>query len=454
MMSTPPPLPPARVSSAPARWRGWLAWLVVLAAVTLAAVPGLSDRLLASTQAGEEDEGLRPDFTIEMQSKIFVAAASLVKAGGEDIGKQMEAERRQLHASSGANKLRLAVVDGWLKGQALETAGVDSDLAKDAADFAGTMADGPLPEERRARLAARHGWFVALAETASLAEDHALRQGVTADASRLLMVLGGGVMLGLLLAAGGAVLLIMAILRWRAGRLLPMRPVMPATRGEGQLLVESFALYLVGFSVVPQLMRLLLPEGLRWISLCLVVLVLALAVWWPRLNGMPWAHWRGLMGWNTGRGFFREMGWGIVGWVAALPVIIVMLVLTGILVKITGQPTEHPIQEWVTGGGGMVLAAFLLASVWAPVSEETMFRGALLGGLRGTWRGISWVLSALLMALIFALLHPQGPAAVPALMTLAVIFALLRAWRGSLVAPMAAHMLHNGLLVLMLFLLT
>jgi membrane protease YdiL (CAAX protease family) len=52
--------------------------------------------------------------------------------------------------------------------------------------------------------------------------------------------------------------------------------------------------------------------------------------------------------------------------------------------------------------------------------------------------------AALLVALIFAVIHPQGLAAVPVLGALAVSFALIREWRGSLVGPMVAHALNNG----------
>ena len=47
------------------------------------------------------------------------------------------------------------------------------------------------------------------------------------------------------------------------------------------------------------------------------------------------------------------------------------------------------------------------------------------------------------MSLIFAAIHPQGWAAIPALGALALVFAAVREWRGSLVAPMVGHFIQN-----------
>jgi membrane protease YdiL (CAAX protease family) len=43
--------------------------------------------------------------------------------------------------------------------------------------------------------------------------------------------------------------------------------------------------------------------------------------------------------------------------------------------------------------------------------------------------------------------------AVPALMALGFIFAMLREWRGSLIAPITAHALNNGMVVTALLIL-
>jgi len=83
--------------------------------------------------------------------------------------------------------------------------------------------------------------------------------------------------------------------------------------------------------------------------------------------------------------------------------------------------------------------------------EETMFRGIFLHHLRQRW---SWIASASVVSLIFAMLHPQGWVAIPALASIAMVLGALREWRGSLIAPMAAHACNNFLALtfaLMLF---
>ena len=53
-------------------------------------------------------------------------------------------------------------------------------------------------------------------------------------------------------------------------------------------------------------------------------------------------------------------------------------------------------------------------------------------------------------AFIFAVIHPQGWAGVPPIMALALTLSALRLTRGSLIAPMTAHALNNGLVTLLL----
>ena len=100
-------------------------------------------------------------------------------------------------------------------------------------------------------------------------------------------------------------------------------------------------------------------------------------------------------------------------------------------------PAANPI---VTMLKGHVLAAYGLACIFAPVLEETMFRGALFHHLRGRH---SWFASAVAVALMFAIIHPQGWLAIPVLCSIAMVLAALREWRGSIIAPMAAHAFNN-----------
>jgi len=87
-------------------------------------------------------------------------------------------------------------------------------------------------------------------------------------------------------------------------------------------------------------------------------------------------------------------------------------------------------------------ALFLAASVWAPITEELLFRGALFSHLRERFRPI---ISGIVVGLIFALVHPQGWPLVPVLGTIGFNFAMIRQWRGSIIPCVTAHSIHNTL---------
>jgi membrane protease YdiL (CAAX protease family) len=97
----------------------------------------------------------------------------------------------------------------------------------------------------------------------------------------------------------------------------------------------------------------------------------------------------------------------------------------------------------------------ILASLGAPLIEETMFRGVLYRHLREASgriaRNASILASATLASFVFAVVHPQGWMLIPALMALAFVFSLVREWRGTLIPSMVAHGVHNGVLVLIGF---
>jgi membrane protease YdiL (CAAX protease family) len=114
---------------------------------------------------------------------------------------------------------------------------------------------------------------------------------------------------------------------------------------------------------------------------------------------------------------------------------------------------SHPIVLYLARGGwGMRLQIFFLASIVAPLVEETMFRGVLYRHLRELthgWNRVASVLfGAVVSSFIFAIIHPQGVLAVPALMALACGFVLAREWRITLIPGMVAHGLNNGLVLL------
>ncbi|MDA0813082.1 MAG: type II CAAX endopeptidase family protein [Verrucomicrobia bacterium] len=161
------------------------------------------------------------------------------------------------------------------------------------------------------------------------------------------------------------------------------------------------------------------------------------------------------LGLHSGRGIFREIGSGIVGYCCVLPITAIGGLVTLLLWWLTSffpategaEPvTGHPIGEMFFDASALTrFLLLLLAAVGAPLIEETMFRGVLHRGLR---RSFSIPVAGLIAAICFAAVHPQDIVALPVLAALAFGFMLIREWRDSLIAPMVAHGLHNGTLML------
>jgi len=134
--------------------------------------------------------------------------------------------------------------------------------------------------------------------------------------------------------------------------------------------------------------------------------------------------------------------------------VIVLLVEQAIRTQMAGgvppapEPVTNPVFELIARADILtVLLFFILATTWAPIVEETIFRGALHRHLRAR---LHWVPVAIITALLFAYMHDYGPLMVAPLIALGFMFSFLREWRGSLIAAMTAHFIHNFTLVLMM----
>ena len=155
------------------------------------------------------------------------------------------------------------------------------------------------------------------------------------------------------------------------------------------------------------------------------------------------------LGWTRGRGILREAGAGLLGYLASVPLLVIAVYVTFCLGKLSGERAVHPIVFGAGTGLKTILGLYLLASVWAPVVEETMFRGALvpppavapsLGFLRGAVRAD------------LRLAPPAGLDGHPRPGAIGFAFAGIREWRETAVASAAAHALNNAVATTMLIL--
>jgi membrane protease YdiL (CAAX protease family) len=176
---------------------------------------------------------------------------------------------------------------------------------------------------------------------------------------------------------------------------------------------------------------------LAWFLLHLAPVLVVLA--WPVLGAGLIERSRVGYGLTKGRGVLREAALGVL----ALPVVTAVTLATDLLVN-PGPIRPHPIDELLLHPSLTVRTYFIAdVLIGATFVEEIVFRGALYRFLRdgtaGLPRALGIASSALVSASLFAVCHPQGWWSMPALVAFGVVAALLREWRGSLVAPMALH---------------
>ncbi|MGV6815584.1 MAG: CPBP family intramembrane glutamic endopeptidase [Phycisphaerales bacterium] len=316
-----------------------------------------------------------------------------------------------------------------------------------------TVGPDALEESQRLQLIDRYSLMGRFALTHGLPDTDPLRAKLTATSTGII-IFGVIAMLGIIVVPlAGLALFVLGIVFFFSGK-LKRRNHVPAKGGS--VFLETYALFVASFIVMSVAAFFIANSSHPELaSLSLVVQwVLLLTVFWGVVRGMPMKSWRKAIGWHAGEGVFKEIGIGIITYIAAIPLYIVGIIITFTLMLIkeklaagnaTGpiepEAISNPILEMIAHGDlATILMLFVLATTWAPIVEEAIFRGALFRHLRAS---MHWFLAALLSAFLFAFMHDYGPLLVAPLIALGFMFAFMREWRGSLIAPMTAHFLHN-----------
>jgi membrane protease YdiL (CAAX protease family) len=313
---------------------------------------------------------------------------------------------------------------------------VEQDLSAIRQIYSGAEA---LDDASKQRLIDRHGFFGRLATVYGLPDKDPERAKVLEDANRsaMLMMVIGIVFLLLMVAIGAAV--ITAIVLAALGKF--KRQYVPQPWLNSAFL-EAFAVYLVSFILLGLFFAQLKLDSLAWDWVALVLIPLTFG--YVRWRGVGERETRLGFGWYWGRGPHIEIPLGIFGYLAGVPVIVAGFFISLQLMKHSQVSPMHPIQKMLQGDKWHILNLYGIACVFAPVLEETMFRGALFNHMRRRW---SWLISAPVVAFIFAAIHPQGWTLIPALGSIAIVLAGLREWRGSLWASITAHATNNFLVL-------
>ncbi len=317
-----------------------------------------------------------------------------------------------------------------------------------------TKGPDSISQDKRDQLVARYGVLGQAALAFGLDDDDPKREPVVNGFVGIALLLFFAMMVVVFATLAGFVLLIFGMVNLASGK-LKFRFKAPAPGGS--VFLETYGLFVAGFAVLsiglfvlstkvnPALGALSLP--LQWVLLLIPA--------WALVRGMKIGAWKEAIGFHRGEGLFKEIGCGIVAYLASIPVFLVGIVITlmvvivqGMMAQSSGQApevVENPIFELLSGANPLVIVlVFTLATVWAPLAEELVFRGALYRHMRGR---LHWVVAALFSALLFAYMHSYGPLMVAPLIALGFMFAFMRQWRGSIIAPITAHFIHNASLV-------
>ncbi|MGV3618064.1 MAG: CPBP family intramembrane glutamic endopeptidase [Fimbriimonas sp.] len=138
----------------------------------------------------------------------------------------------------------------------------------------------------------------------------------------------------------------------------------------------------------------------------------------------------------------KNILWGIVGFLAELPVTLMLAMIGAALLSFLPTPS-HPATQAVTQAENIlsILPLLLFGAIIAPIWEEILFRGTLFPAI-GRVAG-SVLTGALVSSLLFALIHPQGPILVPALAGVGAMSCGLAYQTRSLIPSIVMHILHN-----------
>lgn len=309
-----------------------------------------------------------------------------------------------------------------------------------------------LPAEVRDRLVEHHGWHGRLALTYGKDNDDPERAELISGGMELLILLvgfGGLVVIALL---GGFVLLVVGIVLLAAGK-FRMRFVPPGVGGSVYL--ETFAVFVAAF-LFTQLMSMLLEGkapasvifGIQWL--------VALSIFWPMVRGVSFERWKSDMGFTAPEGLMKEIGLGIVTYLACVPLyfaaallsFLLLIIRTLLTSSMSGEdapaveaPISNPIIDILEKTDTLTLVVLgSLMCIWAPLVEEAIMRGALFRHFRSRF---IFVFSALFSAVLFGVLHQYDVLMLIPIITLGAAFAFLREWRGNIVGCMTAHAMHN-----------
>jgi len=151
------------------------------------------------------------------------------------------------------------------------------------------------------------------------------------------------------------------------------------------------------------------------------------------------------------KNFFRNVYYGIVAYIALIPVLIGIISAIALVISLTKySPQKQPVVDLFLRetNAPFLLYTGLFAAVAGPIVEEIFFRGFLYAAIK-KYIGVFW--AAFISAGGFALLHAHLVGFLP-ILALGILLAYLYEKTGTLVSSITVHMIHNTGMVLLVFL--
>ena len=151
------------------------------------------------------------------------------------------------------------------------------------------------------------------------------------------------------------------------------------------------------------------------------------------------------------KNFLKNVFYGIVGYIAAAPVLIAALLLVTYIVGVTKYiPEVQPIVELFLKekNAPFLVYTSLFAAIIGPFVEELFFRGFMYNAFKKK-AGIFW--ATLVTAGLFAALHTNAAGFLP-ILVLGILLTYLYEKTGTLVSSITVHITHNLIMVFFVFL--
>lgn len=244
---------------------------------------------------------------------------------------------------------------------------------------------------------------------------------------------------------------------WRRGLSWNLPP--PVTDWKFSMLVKVILLFITGsfaVSVLITIAKRFLPPDLSINYYLLLhttisdILIFGIIVGMVREYG---GDWRDLGFRLPPGGPVRELLFGLGAYLAVLPVFIAtLLLLIFVVQQIHYEPPPHPLVgvflEEEERSKFLIFYSIFLATVIGPIFEEIFFRGFCYSIFK---KGLGRTFAMILSAAFFAGIHGNGFAFLP-IFILGLCLAYVYEKRGSLLAPMALHIIHNAVFISYFFL--